>query len=104
MAPEPGGPVERLWKLHDQSKTEADELARHRLVWEITKIHIKEGPFFQGSVSNSPEIVLVHQELKNVPRRNNLAQGGFTAPWIHPTPAVYDPEVMFWSAPEKHKG
>ncbi|MET9021801.1 ABC transporter substrate-binding protein [Actinopolymorpha sp. NPDC004070] len=104
MAPEPGGPVERLWKLYDHSRTEADELARHRLVWEITKIHIKEGPFFQGSVSNAPEIVLVHQDLKNVPRRNNLAQGGFTAPWIHPTPAVYDPEVMFWSAPEQHKG
>ncbi|SDS61779.1 ABC transporter substrate-binding protein [Actinopolymorpha singaporensis] len=104
MEPEPGGPVARLWKLYDKSKTEVDEMGRHRLVWEMTKIHIEEGPFFQGSVSNAPSVMLAHQELKNVPRKENLAQGGFTAPWIHPTPAVYDPETVFWSNPDQHKG
>jgi peptide/nickel transport system substrate-binding protein len=102
IEPEPGGPIERLWELYDQSKVEADEMARHRLVWEITKIHIEEGPFVQGTVSNAPMVMLAHEELRNVPRKENLAQGGFVAPWIHPTPAVYDPETAFWDNPDQH--
>jgi peptide/nickel transport system substrate-binding protein len=103
MEPEPGGPIERLWKLYDQSKVEPDEMKRHQLVWEITKIHIEEGPFFQGSVANTPSLTVAHRDLGNVPRKENLAQGGFTAPWIHPTPAVYDPEAYFWRNPEEHE-
>ena len=31
------------------------------------------------------------------------AQGGFTDPWILPSPAVYDPEIYFWDNPDEHQ-
>jgi peptide/nickel transport system substrate-binding protein len=102
MEPEPGGPVDRLWKLYDQSKVEPDEMKRHRLVWDMIKVHIEDGPFMHGSVANYPRIVLAHKDLRNVPRKENLALGGFVNPWIHPTPAVYDPEAYYWDNPEEH--
>ncbi|WP_020578639.1 ABC transporter substrate-binding protein [Actinopolymorpha alba] len=103
MEPVPDGPVERLWKLYDQSKIEPDEMKRHQLVWEMIKIHITDGPYLLGVCANTPYIVLVHEDMKNVPAKENLAMGGFAAPWIHPTPAVYDPETWFWDNPEQHQ-
>ncbi len=102
LEPEPGGPIERLWKLYDQSKVEPDDMKRHQIAWELTKIHISDGPFFQGSVANIPTPTVSHKDLGNVPKKENLALGGFTAPWIHPTPAVYDPEAYFWKNPDQH--
>ena len=46
--------------------------------------------------------MLRHTDMGNVPLRDNLALGGFTAPWIHPTPAVYDPATFFWNNPDQH--
>ncbi|WP_020575955.1 ABC transporter substrate-binding protein [Actinopolymorpha alba] len=102
MEPEKGGPVEQLWKLYDQTKVEPDEMKRHALVWEMIKIHIEHGPFFMGTVANTPRVVLAKKELKNIPRKENLALGGFANPWIHPTPAVYDPETFYWENPDQH--
>jgi len=101
-APEPGGPVARIWELYDRTKIEPDPTARHRLVWDIIKIHIEEGPFYAGSVANPPRLVLVKKGLTNVPRRDDLALGGFMNPWIHPTPAVYEPETWYWTDPAAH--
>ena len=102
MEPEAGGPVARLWQLYDESKLEPDAMKRYQIAWELTKVHIEHGPFFMGSVSNIPTLTVAHRDLKNVPAKENLAQGGFTAPWIHPTPAVYDPEAYFWQNPDRH--
>jgi peptide/nickel transport system substrate-binding protein len=102
MEPEPGGPVERLWEIYDRSKTEPDEMKRHRLVWEMIKVHIEDGPYLMGVCANTPYIILVHEDMKNVPQQENLAMGGFAAPWIHPTPAVYDPETWYWENPGEH--
>jgi peptide/nickel transport system substrate-binding protein len=44
----------------------------------------------------------VSVDLKNVPMREDLALGGFTDPWIHPTPAVYDPESWYFENPDDH--
>jgi peptide/nickel transport system substrate-binding protein len=104
MEPEKGGPIEKLWQIYDRSKVEPDELKRHQLAWELTKVHIEFGPFFQGSVANTPTLTVAHKDLRNVPVRENLAMGGFSQPWIHPTPAVYDPETYFWANPERHTG
>jgi len=101
-APEPGGPVDRLWKLYDQTKVQPDTLTRHHLVWEMVKIHVTDGPFWTGSVANAPNIILVKRGLMNVPQRDNLALNGFVGPWIHPTPAVYDPETWYWDNPAAH--
>lgn len=102
MEPEPGGPIERLWKIYDRTKVEPDEMKRHQMVWDMIKIHVEDGPFFQGTVANYPQVIIKKKDLSNVPARRNLAQGGMVNPWIHPTPAVYDPETYFWINPEEH--
>jgi peptide/nickel transport system substrate-binding protein len=99
---EPGGPVEQLWKIYDQSRVEPDPMKRHKLVWDMIKIHVDQGPFVQGSVANFPRPYLIRNGLTNVPKKEELALGGFTDPWIHPTPAVYDPETWYWDNPDQH--
>ncbi|MDP9379945.1 MAG: ABC transporter substrate-binding protein [Chloroflexota bacterium] len=103
--PEPGGPIDRLYKLYDRAKLEPDAMKRHQLVWDMIKIHIDDGPFFMGTVSNYPQIVLVREGLMNVPTHEDLVkhgQGGMVNTWAHPTPAVYDPESYFWDDPAAH--
>ncbi len=107
MAPEKGGPIEKIWNLYNQTKIEPDQLKRTQLVWEIQKIHISDGPFFTGTIANSPTIILTKQGLHNVPTRDDLSskngyQFGFTGPWIIPSPAVYDPETYYWDNPDQH--
>jgi peptide/nickel transport system substrate-binding protein len=100
---EPGGPIDRLWQLHDLSKITADPMERHQIVWDMIKVHVQDGPFFSGSVANPPRPVLVKRGLKNVPQRDDLALKGFINPWIHPTPAVYDPDSWYWDNPAAHQ-
>ena len=102
MEPEKAGPIARLWDLYDRSKIEPDEMKRIELVHEIEKIHQNEGPFFMGCVANYPQVVVIKNSLRNVPRKENLALGGLVNPWGHPTPAVYDPETYFWEDPDNH--
>ncbi|MGI8916565.1 MAG: ABC transporter substrate-binding protein [Chloroflexota bacterium] len=104
---ESGGPVEKIWNLYNQTKVEPDQIKRTNLVWEIIKVHMASGPFFSGTVANTPSIVLVKESLKNVPTHDDLGpkngyQYGFTGPWIIPSPAVYDPETYYWDDPTKH--
>jgi peptide/nickel transport system substrate-binding protein len=103
MEATPGGPVEKLWSLYDQTKIEPDPVKRTKLVWDIVKIHIDHGPFFTAATANTPTLVVVKDGMKNVPQKEDLAQGGFTGPWIIPAPAVYDPEAYFWDNPDQHK-
>ena len=102
MKPSDGGPVDRLWKLYDRAKTEPDTMKRYSIVREMTKIHVDEGPFFMGVVADYPQIELAHHDLANVPKGSNLKAGGSVNSWIHPTPAVYDPESYFWRSPKEH--
>jgi peptide/nickel transport system substrate-binding protein len=97
-----GEPIARLWDLYNRARVEIDELERIRLLWEVVKIHVEEGPFLLGVVANTPRIVLAHGELRNVPRSENLALGGWTNPWFLPSPAAYDPETFYWSTPAAH--
>ncbi len=102
LEPEPGGPVEKLWEIYDRSKVEPDTIKRHHLVWDMIKVHVNYGPFFMGCVANYPRICLVSYDLRNVPYREDLKLGGFGNPWIHPTPAVYNPEMWYYENPDKH--
>jgi peptide/nickel transport system substrate-binding protein len=99
MEPEPGGPIDRLWKLYDRARVETDAVRRNRLVWEMVRIHIDEGPFFMGAVANFPQIEVVKRGLRNVPQREELARQGFVNDWEYPTPAAYDPEAWYWDDP-----
>ncbi|GAA2758816.1 ABC transporter substrate-binding protein [Actinopolymorpha rutila] len=102
VLPEKGGPIERLWNLYDRARLETDPLRRNRLLWDMCRVHIKDGPFFLGVVADYPQVILVHKELQNVPRRENLFLGGQINTWDIPVPAIYDPEAWFWSDPGKH--
>lgn len=102
MEPESDGPIKKLWDLYDAAKVEPDEMKRHGLVWDIFKTHISDGPFFMGCVANYPQVMVVKKDLRNVPRNDNLALGGWVNPWIHPVPAVYDPECYYWENPDEH--
>jgi peptide/nickel transport system substrate-binding protein len=102
VEPDANGPIKKLWDIYDASKVEPDEMKRHQQVWEMIKIHVSDGPFMMGSVANYPQVMVIKTDLKNVPRKENLAQGGMVNPWIHPTPAVYDPECYFWDNPDDH--
>ncbi|QDP96694.1 ABC transporter substrate-binding protein [Microlunatus elymi] len=103
MKPDPNGPIQKMWDIYNQTKVEPDEMKRHQLVWDLIKIHVSDGPFFQGTVANYPQVEIAKTDLKNVPRKDNLAQGGFVNPWIVPSPAVYDPECWYWENPDSHK-
>ncbi|MCL5947285.1 MAG: ABC transporter substrate-binding protein [Chloroflexi bacterium] len=107
MAPEKGGPIEKIWQFYLQTQTEPDATKRAQLVWDIVKIHYTDGPFFCGTAANYPQLVLVKNGLNNVPTREDLGpqngyQYGFTNPWVIPSPAVYDPETYFWTDPSQH--
>jgi peptide/nickel transport system substrate-binding protein len=100
-------PIAEIHKLYDQSKIEPDPMKRHALVWQMIKIHVAEGPFFSGTITNPPRIILVRKGLLNVPTSEDLLKdglGGFVNPWIIPSPAVYDPETWFWDDPTAHAG
>jgi peptide/nickel transport system substrate-binding protein len=103
LKPEADGPIQKLWDIYNTSKVEPDQMKRNQLVWDMIKIHISDGPFFMGSVANYPQVIVIKTDLKNVARRENLALGGMVNPWIHPTPAVYDPECYYWDNPDEHK-
>jgi len=102
MEAEPGSPVATLWELYDKSRIEPDTISRHHLVWDMIKVHVNEGPFFMGCVANYPRICLVGLDMRNVPTHDELKLGGFGNPWIHPTPAVYNPEMWYYENPGDH--
>ena len=102
LDPEPGGPVEQLWGIYDRTKVEADTMARHKMVWDMIKIHVEHGPFFMGCVANMPRLLHVSKDMRNVPTRDDLATGGFGNPWILPHPAVWNPEIFYYENPEDH--
>jgi len=102
MLPDKNGPIQKLWDIYNKTKVEPDEMKRDQMVWDMIKIHVSDGPFFQGTVANYPSVIVAKNGLKNVPMKANLAQGGFVNPWTHPVPAVYDPETFYWDNPDQH--
>lgn len=102
LAPDPGSSIEKLLQIYAKAPLEPDIMKRNQYVWQLMKIHIQDGPFFGGTVANSPSIVGKHRDLRNVPTRDDLFLHGFTAPWVVPAPATYEPETWFWSNPSAH--
>ncbi|MDQ3854979.1 MAG: ABC transporter substrate-binding protein, partial [Chloroflexota bacterium] len=98
-------PAQRLWQLYDAARVETDTLQRTKLIWDIFRVHVQQGPYITGVVANFPRAVLVRRGLKNVPTSADLkkyALGGWTDPWIIPCPAVYDPETFYYEDPSAH--
>jgi peptide/nickel transport system substrate-binding protein len=91
-----GTPVEKLHQLYEKARIETDEIKRMEYVWEMNEIHMQEGPFFIGTVCNTPRIVIVSKNLENVPTRQQLKLNGFCNPWIVAYPAITNPETYFF--------
>ncbi len=89
-----GTPIEKLHALYDQAIYEVDEMKRMELVWQMNEIHMTDGPYFLGTVCNTPRIIIVSKDLDNVPTRDQLKMGGFCNPWIIPYPAITNPETF----------
>jgi peptide/nickel transport system substrate-binding protein len=64
------------------------------LVWQMNEIHMSDGPYFLGTVCNTPRPIIVSNKLDNVPQKEQLKLGGFVNPWIIPYPAVVNPETF----------
>jgi peptide/nickel transport system substrate-binding protein len=102
VAPDPGGPVEQLQSLLKTAPAETDFMKRNQAVWQIVKIHIDQGPFFVGTVTNYPQIEMAKKDLKNVPRQEQTYTGGFTNPWTIIPNGKYSPYAWFWENPDQH--
>jgi len=87
-------PIPQLHALYDEAIYEVDEIKRMELVWQMNEIHMTEGPFFIGTIGNTPRIIIVSKDLENVPTRDQLKLGGFCNPWIIPYPAITNPETF----------
>jgi peptide/nickel transport system substrate-binding protein len=90
-----GTPIEKIHGLYNQAVVEPDEVKRASLVWDMWNIHMETGPYFIGTVANTPRIIIASKKMKNVPKKEQLKLGGFVNPWIIPYPAVVNPET--WS-------
>lgn len=104
IMPEKGGPVEKLWELFAKALVEPDAVKRNKVVWDMLKVHMSDGPFFMGTVANYPQVEVKNTDLNNVPLREELALNGYVNTWALPVPAVYDPECYYWGSPQKHQG
>lgn len=102
LAPDQGGVVQRLQAIYRQATVEPDFLKRIHYVWQLMRVHIQEGPFFSGTVANYPQVIAFHQDMGNVPLRDQLPLHGFTNTWALPQPATYEPESYFWRNPDQH--
>jgi len=87
------GPVWELQQIYQKAILEPDELKRHHMVWDMINIHIDQGPFLIGTIANHPHLFVLSKRLMNVPTKEQLKTGGFTAPWIVPFPAITNPET-----------
>jgi len=86
--------IQKLYDLYDEAIFEVDEIKRMELVWQMNDIHMTDGPFFIGTVCNTPRIIIASNDLENVPTRDQLKLGGFCNPWIIPYPAIVNPETF----------
>lgn len=92
-------PMYRLWELHNKAIKEPDQAKRDAIVFEMTRIHIDEGPFLFGMISNLPNIIIVGNTLKNVPNQDEIPGGGWFGPWVVCQPgAITYPEQYYFDS------
>lgn len=91
-------PVYMLQELYDKAKIEPDDAKRDSLVLDMVQIHIDYGPFFIGTVCNTPTPVTFKNNVGNVPTREQLGTGGFTNPWIMSYFASVYPEQFYFKS------
>jgi peptide/nickel transport system substrate-binding protein len=89
----PTGPVKALLDIYDRIKTEPSLEKRHKLVQDAVRIHINEGPFNLGTAAREPVLVIVKNNMHNVPPT------GILGPWAVSGPASSFPEQFYFAHP-----
>lgn len=89
----PTGPMKTLLDLYAAIQKEPDLEKRHRLVHDAVRVHINEGPFHLGTCGQVPALVIVKNNLRNVPHT------GILGPWAVTQPATSFPEQYFFESP-----
>jgi len=92
--PEYSDEMKQLHALYDEAIYTVDEIKRMELVWQMNEIHMTSGPYFIGTICNTPRIIIRNKNLENMPTRDQLKLGGFCNPWIIPYPAITNPETF----------
>jgi len=89
-------PNYRMFELYKQAIREPDRQKRDELLFDIIQIHIDEGPFLLGMISDIPHIVIVGNKLKNVPGTDEIPLGGWLGPWVVAQPgSITYPEQYY---------
>ena len=92
--PEYAGTVyEELHTRYRAAIVEPDTLKRTQKTYDLWDIHIEQGPFFIGTVANEGHVMIVGNNMENVPRPNQYKLGGWVYPWIMPNMAMTNPET-----------
>lgn len=86
----PTGPGETLSELFKKGLAEGDEDVRNRIVWDIMRVHIDEGPFVIGVTGGLPGRTFVRENMRNV------LDFGVLGPWIAQFPGNINPEQWFF--------
>ena len=94
--PPPEDPNYRMWQIYKQAIREPDMAKRDKLLFDIIRIHLEEGPFLLGMIADLPRIVIVGNKLENVPTHEEIPLGGWLGPWVVAEPgSVTYPEQYF---------
>jgi peptide/nickel transport system substrate-binding protein len=92
--PEYAGTVyEELHRRYRAAIVEPDTLKRTNLTYDLWDLHIEQGPFFIGTVANEGHVMIVGNNMENVPRPQQYKLGGWVYPWIMPNMAMTNPET-----------
>ena len=75
-----GTPIEKLHALYDQAIFEVDDIKRMELVWQMNEIHMTDGPFFLGTVCNTPRIIIISKNLITYPPASSSSWAASATP------------------------
>jgi len=81
-------PNYRLFELYKEAIAEPDLAKREALLFQMVRIHIDEGPFLMGIIADIPRIVIVGNNLMNVPTDEEMPLGGWLGPWVVAQPGA----------------
>ena len=93
--PPEGSPEAQLQELYRKAKTAVTWQERDKLVLDMIRVHLENGPFVISPVNNLPRVGVVKERMKNVPRKADLPLGGFVNPWIMSYIAITNPPQYY---------
>ena len=70
---------------------------RHNLVLDAIEIHLREGPFFLGTVGRQPDLVVAKNDMRNIPGT------GVLGPLAICQPAAQFPEQFYFVGGRAHR-